>query len=307
MSALKSSRFKRVLLFAVAGFAIACVVVPAQADPESAAFAALRTKAEKGNGIAQYNLGLAYVQGREVPVDLTEAFIWLSLAAENGTTGKALESVVGKLTTEQLADSQRRLNERRIALSSTPAAPAAGATRVGGAVKTTTGGFNLGHPATIAVASPDDSAPKAAAAESQPSKVPPPAAPPTETAQSAEPTHEPTPVAATGPDLRDPSSGLLQVIGTLRNEKQQLGIELAQARRELEKTQAHLADTNAEVATLQANIARLEASFVAAKLTETRLTVELSAARQELGAAKPPDAPVAAEKPKADDHPPHSP
>ena len=50
----------------------------------------LRAKAEKGNAIAQYNLGLAYTEGQQVPVDYAEAFVWLTLASENGSTGKAL-------------------------------------------------------------------------------------------------------------------------------------------------------------------------------------------------------------------------
>ena len=45
------------------------------------AIASLRQKAESGNAIAQYNLGLAYAQGRDIPADLPEAFVWLSLAA----------------------------------------------------------------------------------------------------------------------------------------------------------------------------------------------------------------------------------
>jgi TPR repeat protein len=303
MSALKKSGcFKRVLLFAVAGFAIAGAIVPARADPESPEIAALRAKAEKGNGIAQFNLGLAYTLGRDVPVDLTEAFIWLSLAAENGTTGKALESVISKLTDEQLADGQRRLTYRRIALSSTPAAPASGATRVGGAVKTATGGFNLNHSTAVTPPTPDASAPKAATPELPPAPVPPPAAPP-QVARAP----SPGPTTGAAPDLRDPSSGFLQIIGTLRDEKQQLTVQLAQARNELAKTQAALADVNAELAALKLTVTRLEADAAAAKLTETRLTVEINAARQEMSAAKTSDENVAAVKPKADDQPTHLP
>jgi len=300
MSALKSSCFKRVLLFAAACFAVAGGLPPARADAESAEIAALRAKAEKGNGLAQYNLGLGYTQGRGVPVDLTEAFVWLSLAAENGTTGKALETVMGKLTDEQLAEAQRRLIARRIALSSVPAMPAAGATRVGGAVKASTGGFNLSHPAAPAVPSPDDSAPKTASLEPQASQVPPPSAPPAEAVRKLAP-----PVAEQ--NLRDPTTGLLQIIGTLRDEKQQLGIELAQARSELEKSRANLADINTELASLKADVSRLETAAAAAKLTETRLTVELTAAREELDASRPSDGPVAAAKPKTNDLPPSLP
>ncbi len=301
MSALKKSGcFKRVLLFAAACFAVAGGLSPARADAESAEIAALRAKAEKGNGLAQYNLGLGYTQGRGVSVDLTEAFVWLSLAAENGTTGKALETVMGKLTDEQLAEAKQRLIARRIALSSMPAMPAAGATRVGGAVKASTGGFNLSRPATPAAPSPDDSAPKTTSLDPQASPVPPPAPPPAEPARKLAP-----PVA--DQNLRDPTTGLLQIIGTLRDEKQQLGIELAQARSELEKNRANLADINTELASLKTDVSRLETAAAAAKLTETRLTVELTAAREELDASKPSEGTIAAAKPKTNDLPPSLP
>ncbi len=95
---------------------------------EPAEIEELRLKAEKGNAIAQYNLGLAYAEGRDVPVDGAEAFAWLSLAAENGSTGKALQSVQGSMTVEQLAEGQRRLEARRAQLEaaklSAGAAPA---------------------------------------------------------------------------------------------------------------------------------------------------------------------------------------
>ena len=48
---------------------------------ESSEVAGLRAKAVKGNGIAQYNLGLAYAQGRGLAADPVEAFVWLSSPA----------------------------------------------------------------------------------------------------------------------------------------------------------------------------------------------------------------------------------
>ena len=71
--------------------------------------AALRAKAERGNAIAQYNLGLAYVQGRQTRPDPIEAFIWLTLAAEGGSTGKALETVLNTMSTDELTEGRRRL------------------------------------------------------------------------------------------------------------------------------------------------------------------------------------------------------
>ena len=84
---------------------------------ETPEVAALRTKAEKGNGLAMYNLGLAYAEGDGVEKNLSEAFVWLSLSSENGATGKALDSVLGNITDAQLAEGRRKLTEYRAALA----------------------------------------------------------------------------------------------------------------------------------------------------------------------------------------------
>ena len=83
----------------------------------------LRAKAERGNALAQYNLGLVYAQGRLVPSDPAEAFAWLSLASESGATGKALDSLLGKITDQQLAEGRRRLGTYRTALASANPSP----------------------------------------------------------------------------------------------------------------------------------------------------------------------------------------
>jgi len=84
------------------------------AEPDE--IASLRLKAERGNALAQYNLGLAYAQGRQVSPDPAEAFAWLSLASENGATGKALDSLLGNITDAQLTDGRRRLGAYRNAV-----------------------------------------------------------------------------------------------------------------------------------------------------------------------------------------------
>ncbi len=61
---------------------------------EAPEIASLRDKAERGNSIAQYNLGLAYVNGSDLP----KAYVWLTLAEENGMTGKALRSVLAEIS-----------------------------------------------------------------------------------------------------------------------------------------------------------------------------------------------------------------
>ena len=83
---------------------------------------ALRAKAEKGNAIAQYNLGLAYAEGHGVAADPIEAYVWLSLAKDNGARGQALNLVITQLDIESLAAAKLRLDERRAASNFKPAA-----------------------------------------------------------------------------------------------------------------------------------------------------------------------------------------
>lgn len=105
---------------------------------ETDELAALRAKAERGNALAQYNLGLVYV-----PADLPEAFAWLSLASESGATGKALDSLLGKISDEQLAEGRRRLGTYRTALA---AKNATAATARNGTPKLSPRGFTLEAP-----------------------------------------------------------------------------------------------------------------------------------------------------------------
>ncbi len=90
--------------------------------------ASLRAKAEKGNSIAQYNLGLTYLAGQDVPADWPEAFVWLTLAAENGTTGKALQNLTEEMSSPQLAEGRRRLAALRATQDKPAPAPATVAT-----------------------------------------------------------------------------------------------------------------------------------------------------------------------------------
>lgn len=105
------SRLVRCSLLCLLAFACA------RLSAEPTEVASLRAKAERGNALAQYNLGLAYYQGQLVPADLPEAFAWLSLAAENGSTGKALDHVLGTITDQQLAAGRKRLEECRAAVA----------------------------------------------------------------------------------------------------------------------------------------------------------------------------------------------
>jgi hypothetical protein len=84
-------------------------VAPSAAKSDPNDVPSLRAKAERGNVIAQYNLGLAYSQGRGTPVDLPEAFVWLTIAAQSGSTGKALDSLLNNMSTPQIDEGRRRL------------------------------------------------------------------------------------------------------------------------------------------------------------------------------------------------------
>lgn len=86
------------------------VLLPAQQSDD---LASLRAKAEKGNGIAQYNLGLAYAEGRGVAADRLEAFVWLSLARENGARGRAYDTLLASLDAPSLEAARQRLAQHQ--------------------------------------------------------------------------------------------------------------------------------------------------------------------------------------------------
>lgn len=199
----------------------ACVHLDAA---EPAEIASLRTKAEKGNALAQYNLGLAYTQGRLVPANLPEAFVWLSLASENGATGKALDSVLGSITDEQLAEGRRRLELRRTTL------PASAASRRN-TPKLTARGFSLNAPPT----------------SDSPVVNSGPPAPDPKTPEVFVPT-TPSQVESPGPGE----------LAALRREKQQLSDELAQTRKDLAQARADLQAASAELTVLRSSLARHE-------------------------------------------------
>ncbi|MFA6288152.1 MAG: LysM peptidoglycan-binding domain-containing protein [Opitutaceae bacterium] len=115
---MKKPRLSRPALFRSCLFSL-LLASPALAIT-TADIAALRAKAEKGNAIAQYNLGLAYADRTGPAYDPVQAYVWLNLAAGNGATGKALETLSASLTPAQLAQANTFLASGRL-----PAAPAA--------------------------------------------------------------------------------------------------------------------------------------------------------------------------------------
>lgn len=81
------------------------------AQTSAADLAFLRDKAESGNAIAQYNLGLIYADEDEPAFDIIEAYVWLSRAANNGARGRQLNFVAERLTPEELSEGNRRLGQ----------------------------------------------------------------------------------------------------------------------------------------------------------------------------------------------------
>lgn len=289
------------------------------AAAQSDELASLRAKAERGNALAQYNLGLAYIQGRLGPTDPAEAFAWLSLAAENGATGKALDSLLGNITDQQLADGRKRLETYRAALAKSPA---------------------VTHPNTPKLA------PRGFSIESAP---PAPAPTPAET-PAAPVTKAPEPVSAPAPtspvdgddfaseafawlslasETGTTSKALNSVLSNITDKqltegrrrleayRTALAAKVAAANRanppkpgsaetpaapaitspadgadlnDLEKARADLSTANTELANLRASVARLEAAAAEADAKNERLNAELKEARKATAAPQPPTA-----------------
>ncbi len=61
---------------------IACLAAPGWPQPET--IAEWRARAEQGDAIAQYNLGVMYTKGEGVPQDDGEAVRWFRKAAQQG-------------------------------------------------------------------------------------------------------------------------------------------------------------------------------------------------------------------------------
>ncbi|MDP2137234.1 MAG: LysM peptidoglycan-binding domain-containing protein [Candidatus Didemnitutus sp.] len=113
-----TTNLSRFLLAAFLGLTLPGVLNAAPAaDGE---LARLTIKAEQGNAIAQYNLGLAYAEGQGVAKDPMEAFVWLSIALENGARGRALDSLIARLSSAELATGRQLLAQRRAALGLIP-------------------------------------------------------------------------------------------------------------------------------------------------------------------------------------------
>ena len=76
-----------------------------------------RKAAEQGNAYAQYNLGVMYYEGKGVPQDYVQSYIWLSIAAAN-LSGDLREQILNirdivakGLSPKQLEEAQKIASE----------------------------------------------------------------------------------------------------------------------------------------------------------------------------------------------------
>jgi hypothetical protein len=67
-----------------------------------------RKAAERGDEMAQHNLGAIYSRGEGVPQDFVKSYAWYSVAAANGSkqSSEARDNAAQRLTPEQLAKGQ---------------------------------------------------------------------------------------------------------------------------------------------------------------------------------------------------------
>lgn len=73
----------------------------------------IRAKAEQGDASEQYNLGVMYEKGQGVQQDYAKAYMWISLAADQGLEDaiKKLDYLVNILTPSQIEEGQRLARE----------------------------------------------------------------------------------------------------------------------------------------------------------------------------------------------------
>lgn len=227
---------------------------------EPAEIVALRAKAMRGNAIAQYNLGLAYAEGKDVPTDLSEAFVWLTLAEENGSTGKALQAVLDSLSEAQLTEGRRRLEDHRSAMAvSAKAAP------------------RITPPITIVRNGPPEPV-STAIAPAAPALPAPAVAPSSVHVESA--VASPTATQSVAEEL-----------ASLQRDHRQLSDELALAwkenaalKKDLDLAQATLAENKVRIAAQETALAQRQTPVAAPTAAPeiASLTAELTSARQEL-------------------------
>ena len=73
----------------------------------------IRPLAEQGDATAQYNLGVFYDNGLDVPQDRVSAYMWFSLSAAQGKEGAATfrDLIARRMTPAQIAEAQKLARE----------------------------------------------------------------------------------------------------------------------------------------------------------------------------------------------------
>ncbi|MGD0015223.1 MAG: hypothetical protein ABSD56_12505, partial [Bryobacteraceae bacterium] len=212
--------------------------------------APVRAKAEKGNAVAQYNLGLLYAEGRVVPKDPVEAYVWLSLAAENGTTGKALGVLTGEMSADQLKAAKIRLNERRTA---TP----------------TVISLRPSAPTRAAAAAAPSAAPSVAPASLPPEITP--AAPAAPTGSETSPA-----APAASPPTEDRTVALEKELATLNADKTKLSEELASAWKEADSAKATAAAAEQHATLAEAALSQRAKDIIVLQTERSQLRQQLA-------------------------------
>jgi chromosome segregation ATPase len=118
------NRFLKCIL--LGGLATTVAILPVRALSGDK-LAEVRAKAEAGDGVAQYDLALTYADPQASQANILEAYVWFTLAAENGAPGKAYMIVTNQMSPQQLIDGKKLLEQRRADLAAhrpTAAAPA---------------------------------------------------------------------------------------------------------------------------------------------------------------------------------------
>jgi nucleoid-associated protein YgaU len=105
------------LLVAALLFALPFSGHRAEAAVPADVLADLKSKAESGDSIAQYNLGVAYADAADPVSDGSEAYAWLTLAGEQGANLEVLQALIERLSPSQLAEGKRLLDSRRSELA----------------------------------------------------------------------------------------------------------------------------------------------------------------------------------------------
>lgn len=82
-------------------------------DPVKAA--EMIAEAERGDMDAQYAAGLIYAEGRGVPLDLVQAYYWLTLAVDQGDSDAELlrRVVAAQMSDDQFADGKHLVQMAR--------------------------------------------------------------------------------------------------------------------------------------------------------------------------------------------------